>query len=45
MILLPMKNLSSTADNTKPVINMSGTDIPNPADFSDLEVTLPTTSS
>lgn len=35
--LVAMKNLSSTADNTKPVINMSGTDIPNPADFSDLE--------
>lgn len=34
--LVAMKNLSSAADETKPVINMSGTDIPNPADFSDL---------
>lgn len=34
--LVAMKNLSSAADETKPIINMSGTDIPNPADFSDL---------
>ena len=35
--LVDMKNLASAADATKPVINMSGTDVPNPADFSPLK--------